>query len=78
MLDVPYCLHPDNAGLSRSVLDATGSLRWSRVGRMPLPRPAAVPGGSGSPSADLLSALSYVERKYDGPGPVYATPAVDV
>ncbi|GGS36091.1 methylaspartate mutase [Actinokineospora fastidiosa] len=65
VLDVPYCLHPDNAGLSRGVLDDSGRLRWSRVGRMPLPRPPDPGPGRSTPSADLLSALSYVERKYD-------------
>jgi methylaspartate mutase epsilon subunit len=33
-LDVPYCLHPDNAGRSRSYLDSTGRLQWSDLGSM--------------------------------------------
>lgn len=78
VLDVPYCLHPDNPGLARSFVDQAGRLRWSRVGRMPLPRPVpdSGPAASGSPSADLLEALSYVERKYDGDrAGSYAPPA---
>ncbi|MER6800576.1 methylaspartate mutase, partial [Amycolatopsis mediterranei] len=35
-LDVPYCLHPDNAGRSRSYLDQDGRLRWSQTGSMPV------------------------------------------
>ena len=62
-LDVPYCLHPDNAGRSRSVLGRDGRLRWSSVGAMPVkadpvPRPAMT-------SAQLLDALNAVARKFD-------------
>ncbi|WDZ83429.1 methylaspartate mutase [Micromonospora cathayae] len=62
-LDVPYCLHPDNAGRSRSWIDDAGRLRWSSVGRMPIrataeERPAMT-------STRLLSALHTVARRYD-------------
>jgi methylaspartate mutase epsilon subunit len=63
-LDVPYCLHPDNAGRARSRLDRDGRLYWSTVGSMPIAGPA----GTRAPaltSAELLSALSYVKRTYD-------------
>jgi len=64
-LDIPYCLHPDNAGRTRSYIDPAGALRWSDTGSMPI-RPAARPGGSGELTSDgLLASLSYVERKYD-------------
>ncbi|WP_338678053.1 methylaspartate mutase [Streptomyces sp. SCSIO 30461] len=65
-LDVPYCLHPDNAGRSRTSIASDGRLRWSSVGSMPLavrsdggPRPPILG------SAGLLSALSHVQRAYD-------------
>jgi methylaspartate mutase epsilon subunit len=62
-LDVPYCLHPDNAGRSRSWIDDAGRLRWAAVGRMPITttageRPAMT-------STRLLSALHTVARRYD-------------
>jgi methylaspartate mutase epsilon subunit len=65
-LDVPYCRHPDNAGRSRSRLDADGRLVWCETGAMPIRRmldrvaPPALTG------AELRAALSYVQRRYDG------------
>ncbi|MFD6891541.1 methylaspartate mutase [Streptomyces sp. NPDC059957] len=72
VLDVPYCLHPDNAGRSRSFVDADGRLRWSETGAMPL-TPHPVPGGSvpasvrSMTSDGLLAALGRVASQYDGP-----------
>ncbi|MFJ5548057.1 methylaspartate mutase [Streptomyces sp. NPDC093225] len=67
VLDVPYCLHPDNAGRSRSFLDAGGRLRWSDVGAMPVV-PYVRPGGRTPMTADgLLGALHAVAGRYDGP-----------
>jgi methylaspartate mutase epsilon subunit len=79
-LDVPYCLHPDNAGRTRSYIDGTGRLAWSRIGSMPI-RDLLGPAGApelgdpelGDPelgvpelsAAGLLASLSYVERKFD-------------
>ncbi|WP_240803945.1 methylaspartate mutase [Streptomyces sp. A0592] len=65
-LDVPYCLHPDNAGRARTSLAPDGRLLWSSVGSMPIagladdgPRPPILG------SAGLISALSHVQRTYD-------------
>ncbi|HWO63423.1 MAG TPA: methylaspartate mutase, partial [Umezawaea sp.] len=65
LLDVPYCLHPDNAGRARSYLDGDGRLRWSSVGAMPIARSAA--SGTTTPlgSTGLLSALNFVAHRYD-------------
>jgi len=64
-LDVPYCLHPDNARRTRSYIDATGRLQWSGIGSMPI-RQFVRPTASGELTSDgLLASLSYVERKYD-------------
>lgn len=68
-LDVPFCLHPDNAGHARSYLAPDGSLRWSRVGRMPITA-RTEPGAATSravelTSSGLLGALSYVADKFD-------------
>ncbi|MFJ7068019.1 methylaspartate mutase [Streptomyces sp. NPDC101115] len=65
-LDVPYCLHPDNAGRARSSLAPDGRLHWSSVGSMPV---AGLADGGPCPpilgSAGLLTALSHVQRTYD-------------
>lgn len=65
-LDVPFCLHPDNPGRTRAYIDEDGRLRWSRIGALPI-------GGLVDPKPEyeltapgLLSALTYVERTFDG------------
>jgi methylaspartate mutase epsilon subunit len=67
LLDIPYCLHPDNAGRARSFIDRDGRLRWADTGALPLPH-AAVSTARKVTSADLLSALSHVQRAYDHGG----------
>ncbi|MFI5620499.1 methylaspartate mutase [Streptomyces sp. NPDC051567] len=65
VLDVPYCLHPDNAGRSRSFVDAGGRLRWSEVGAMPVV-PYVAPGGRTPMTSDgLIAALYGVAGRYD-------------
>ncbi|MER7185407.1 methylaspartate mutase [Streptomyces hyaluromycini] len=64
-LDVPHCLHPDNAGRTRSRLDAAGRLHWSDIGALPIRGAVDVPGPRPMTSAELLDALSYVRRTYD-------------
>src|SRR2546423_2666673 len=65
-LDVPFCLHPDNAGRSRSYLADDGRLCWADVGAMPLPRVPGRTGRDAMSAAGLLTSLSYVERRFDG------------
>ncbi|UOZ03015.1 methylaspartate mutase [Amycolatopsis sp. WQ 127309] len=72
LLDIPYCLHPDNAGRARSYLDPAGRLQWADTGGLPI---GPAPGGTRSRrtgSAELLAALSHVERKFDTPPAVRA------
>lgn len=64
-LDVPYCLHPDNAGRTGSRLDAGGRLHWSRIGAMPIHELVRPTGSTELTAAGLLASLSYVERKFD-------------
>jgi methylaspartate mutase epsilon subunit len=64
-LDVPYCLHPDNAGRTRSYVDVTGRLRWSSIGAMPIHDVIRPTGSAELTAAGLLASLSYVERKFD-------------
>ncbi|MGW7431542.1 methylaspartate mutase [Streptomyces sp. NPDC054861] len=79
VLDVPYCLHPDNAGRSRSFVDPGGRLCWAETGSMPVP-PYAAPGGRTPLTSDgLLAALHGVAARYDtasppGPAPTAAPP----
>ncbi|MFJ8630145.1 methylaspartate mutase [Streptomyces sp. NPDC093568] len=67
LLDIPYCLHPDNAGRARSFIDRDGRLRWADTGALPLAE-AAVSTARKVTSADLLTALSRVQRAYDSGG----------
>ena len=64
-LDIPYCLHPDNAGRTRSYLDSTGRLQWSRIGSMPIGHVAEPAGSTELTAAGLLASLSFVERTFD-------------
>ncbi|MFC0865467.1 methylaspartate mutase [Sphaerimonospora cavernae] len=64
LLDVPYCLHADNAQRSRSYIDARGRLQWHSAGAMPI-RAAASPTGGLQQADDLLNMLSHVQETYD-------------
>jgi methylaspartate mutase epsilon subunit len=67
LLDVPFCLHPDNAGHSRSYLDAEGRLGWSALGSLPLARVVERPRRATALTASgLMDALTYVQRTFDG------------
>jgi methylaspartate mutase epsilon subunit len=65
VLDVPYCVHPDNAGRTRSYIDTDGRLRWSELGALPLAGVAGRRHEDRVSSAELMAALSYVRRSYD-------------
>jgi methylaspartate mutase epsilon subunit len=63
ILDIPFCLHPDNRNESRSVIDGDGHLRWLDTGQMPLPSPHHA---ADSLTADgLLKSLNYTASRYD-------------
>ncbi len=65
LLDVPFCLHPDNAGRTRGFLDAAGRLQWQRIGALPLAHLVEPPAGERLTSASLLSALRFVQSGFD-------------
>jgi methylaspartate mutase epsilon subunit len=66
LLDVPYCLHADNAQRTRAHIDGDGRLRWLSTGAMPVR--ATSPAGSGRLTTDgFLHMLSHVQRGFDGP-----------
>ncbi|MDV9199666.1 hypothetical protein R6M67_31090, partial [Streptomyces sp. Wh19] len=70
-LDVPYCLHPDNAGRTRSHIDGSGRLTWSEIGAMPLG--PVRDRGRRLTAAGLFDALSFVQRRHDRVIPQHAT-----
>ncbi len=67
-LDIPYCLHPDNQGRSRSYLDEDGRLRWAALGSMPLHEVVNAAGAQPVTSGGLLRDLTYMRRCFDEPG----------
>lgn len=66
LLDIPYCLHPDNRGHTRTFIDGDGALRWARIGRLPLSNGTFVGKAEPLTSTELLNSLNYVRSKYDG------------
>ncbi|MGW0601865.1 methylaspartate mutase [Streptomyces sp. NPDC002776] len=64
-LDVPYCLHPDNAGRSAGFIDERGRLGWSSVGSMPIGQVVKARPAAALTSSGLLDALHFVETRLD-------------
>jgi methylaspartate mutase epsilon subunit len=63
ILDIPFCLHPDNRNESRSVIEPDGRLAWLDTGQMPLPDPHHA---ADRLTADgLLASLNYTASRYD-------------
>jgi methylaspartate mutase epsilon subunit len=69
-LDVPYCIHLDNAGRTRSVITEDGRLEWSRIGSLPIGHLVPRRGPADLTSDGLLRALGHVRAHYDRPAPV--------
>jgi methylaspartate mutase epsilon subunit len=66
LLDVPYCLHPDNANQARCVLGGDGRLEWWDTGRMPLPpAPGGRRAGDRIAADRLLAELHHHRRRLD-------------
>lgn len=66
-LDVPYCLHADNAGRARSYIDASGALRWQSVGAMPIRATRPLSNTHKIKPQAFLDMLAYVEHRFDQP-----------
>jgi methylaspartate mutase epsilon subunit len=64
LLDVPYCLHPDNRGKTRAAIDEGGRLRWVVTGKLPF-KTSKIGSGPQITSSTLLSQLSFVADRYD-------------
>lgn len=65
VLDIPFCLHPDNRGRTRSRIDDEGRIRWLDTGDMPITVPLEEAGGGRITSDDLLFMLHHMEQRYD-------------
>jgi len=64
LLDIPFCLHPDNRNQARSTIARDGRLEWLDVGRLPLaPRRRK---GARLSADDLLRMLSFTALRFDG------------
>ncbi|MER6441323.1 methylaspartate mutase [Streptomyces sp. NPDC001185] len=68
-LDVPYCLHPDNQGLTRSYLDPSGRLCWAATGNLPIAHLARPRRGTRLTSAGLLADLTHLRNRFDSAPP---------
>ena len=67
LLDIPYCLHPDNSGRARSYIDEHGRLSWAATGALPIGRIVGPLRTRRFKARELLDALSYVQRRFDDP-----------
>ncbi|MYR95025.1 Glutamate mutase subunit E [Streptomyces sp. ScaeMP-e83] len=65
LFDIPYCLHPDNHGRTRSYIDGDGRLRWAAVGGLPFGGLVRAGRTRDVSSSGLLADLSYVRRTFD-------------
>ncbi|MFC9391910.1 FAD/NAD(P)-binding protein [Streptomyces sp. NPDC057027] len=72
LLDVPFCLHPDNRGAVRSTVAPDGRLRWTDLGALPLLTTSrrTVP----MTSRQLSGMLGRVAREHDRLGETHPTP----
>ncbi|MEU2714189.1 methylaspartate mutase [Streptomyces sp. NPDC007205] len=66
-LDVPFCLHQDNANRCRAQIDGRGWLTWVNPGGVPIPQARSLTENQQRLTArGLIDMLSYNERRYDG------------
>lgn len=65
LLDVPFCLHNDNRGLTRAGIDGEGRLVWTRPGRLPLPSAPACATTGELTAERLLQMLRYTADRHD-------------
>lgn len=62
LLDVPFCLHADNANITRAAVDPFGRLAWTDTGALPIESPrTAQPVRSG----ELLRNLNFNQSRFD-------------
>lgn len=66
-LDIPFCLHRDNAGQTRSFVQTDGSLQWLRTGKLPIRIERNSNDRQQLDPHSFLKMLSTVERRFDAP-----------
>ncbi len=67
LLDVPFCLHPDNHGAAKAWIDEFGRVDWLNVGRVPIRQPLKDRRSSPRITAEaFLEMLSFNIRMFDG------------
>ncbi|MFJ8047974.1 methylaspartate mutase [Streptomyces luteogriseus] len=66
LLDVPFCLHPDNRGLTQGAIAEHGRLVWARTGRLPLAPPTGGAPRSRVSSKELIGMLWHTAEQHDG------------
>ncbi|MEV0403038.1 methylaspartate mutase [Actinoallomurus sp. NPDC050550] len=64
-LDVPYCLHPDNANRARAVIDRDGRLVWADTGAMPIRGLTRKVPESAVGAGEILRMLGHVRDRFD-------------
>jgi len=67
LLDVPFCLHRDNANRARAGIDAHGALFWADPGRMPVA--GRIGRARRLTAGQLIEFLGYNERRFDAAAP---------
>jgi methylaspartate mutase epsilon subunit len=65
VLDIPYCLHPDNLAAATCVIDDRGALAWGSTGKLPLSGTAQHFGSDRLASDQLYGMLNHVAQRYD-------------
>ncbi|MEU4039121.1 FAD/NAD(P)-binding protein [Streptomyces collinus] len=75
-LDVPFCLHRDNAGAARGAIGDDGRLVWADTGAMPLPAPEGT--HHVVTSSRLLSMLRFTADAHDRSAALVMRPRAQV
>ncbi|MEV7325284.1 methylaspartate mutase [Streptomyces sp. NPDC093970] len=75
-LDIPFCLHPDNARRTHAAIDSDGRLQWTALGALPIGDIADINGARPMRSSELMTALTYVRRRYDRESPRDPAPPI--
>ncbi len=65
VLDVPFCVHPDNANHARAILGPNGNIGWSIAGNIPIFQKSQNVRQLEMNSSGLLKALSFNKEKFD-------------
>jgi len=68
ILDVPFCLHPDNRGNTSAWIDERGVIRWGVIGNVPIPKQTlngTVANLHQTSSSEFLDMLRFNQVKYD-------------